>query len=228
MLRLVQAKWVVPPVAMLLMVSPQSSPFAQAKQEQDAAFVPADDYAVYNAVLGDIQFSRLKPENQIHALIASDTLNLTCGEQSQNPIMLDNCSPMLVPPTTKDNLHTMLAAEFQFRDATWSDLLSQNAKSWRLQDQFKTKWAHGLTGTGVDSALLSAPEWKNPDCAFYLSRVGFDEAKKEALVFVFFSSYLDRAPSSGDYFLLRRREDAKWRIDGRMNYFNTAKDANQD
>lgn len=226
MRRRAPAIWAVSGVAMLLMLWLATAPFLSAAQEQPTRLVPSDDYAVYNAVLRDIQFSRLKPENQIHALIVNDTLNLNCGEQSQNPIMLNNCSPMLMPPATTGDLRAMLAAEFQFRDATWSDLLHQNAKSWRLQDQFKTSWAHGLTGTGVDPASLSSPEWKTPDCAFYFSRVGFGEKRTEAIVFVFFASYIVQAPSSGDYFLLHQGEGAGWQIDGRMNYFNTQKDSN--
>jgi hypothetical protein len=119
----------------------------------------------------------------------------------------------------------MLAAEFHFNDSTWSDLLRQNAKSWRLQDQFKTSWPHALTGPGSDPASLSSPEWKTPDCAFYFSRVGFDEKRTEAIVFVFFASYMGRAPSSGDYFLLHQDQKAGWKIAGRMNYFNTQKDS---
>ncbi|MGA7852589.1 MAG: hypothetical protein WCA15_04625 [Candidatus Acidiferrales bacterium] len=226
MRRLAQTNWAVSGVATLLMLWGATARFVPAAQEQPTALVPSDDYAVYNAVLGNVQFSQLKPENQVHALIVNDTLNLNCGEQSQNPIMLNNCSPMLMPPATADDLRTMLAAEFRFRDATWSDLLHQNEKSWRLQDQFKTSWAHGLTGTGVDPASLSSPEWKTPDCAFYFSRVGFDEKRTEAIVFVFFASYMDRAPSSGDYFLVHQSRKAGWKIDGRMNYFNTQKHSN--
>jgi hypothetical protein len=217
----------VPAVALLLMQAAEIAQPARASRQQSADLVPNQDYPVYNAVLADIEFSRLKPANQIHALIVNDTLNLGCGENSKNPIMLNGCSPMLMPPTTADDLHKMLRDEFHFHDAIWLDLLAQNGKSWRLQDHFKTPWLHGLTGAGIDPASLSAPEWKNPDCAFYFSRVGFDETRKQAIVFVFFASYLDRAPSSGDYFFLKQHENDEWKIDGRLNYFNSTKDASE-
>lgn len=229
MSRFASAEWAIVAVAALSVLAPKHipnvSPIHFQTQDNSVAFVPATDYPVYNAILADIEFSRLKPVNQIHALIVNDTLNLGCGAESKNPIMLNDCSPMLMPPTTTDDLHKILKDEFHLNDALWADWTARNAKSWRLQDQFKTIWTHGLTGDGIDPATLSAPEWKNADCAFYFSRVGFDESKKQAIVFVFYASYLDRAPSSGDYFFLKQHENGAWKIDGRLNYFNTTKDA---
>jgi hypothetical protein len=221
-----RANWAVLAFAVVVMAA-ETAPLGRASQEKTANLVPSEDYPVYNAVLANIDFSQLKAPSQIHALIVNDTLNLGCGEQSQNPIMLNGCSPMLIHPTTTDDIHKMLKDEFRFHDATWTDLLTKNTKSLRLQDRFETLWAHGLTGTGIDPTSLSSPDWKNPDCAFYFSRVGFNEKRKEAIVFVFFASYFDRAPSSGDYFLLNQHEDGAWKIDGRMNYFNSKKDSSE-
>ncbi len=225
MSRLSQFDWAIPALVVLSLLAPTAVP--RAPKDPPAATVPVEDYPVYNAVLGDIQFSRLKPEDQIHALIVNDTINLNCGEKSGNPIMLNNCSPMMIPPTTAAQLHSFLAGEFQLQDSTWSDWLATNAKSWRLQEHFKTPWKHGLTGSGLDPNSLPSPEWDNADCAFYFSRVGFDETKKEALVFVYFASYMSRAPSSGDYFLLHQQDNNEWKIDGRTNYFTSTKDADK-
>jgi hypothetical protein len=200
---------------------------ASAQQAKDASLVPSDEYPVYNAVLANIQFSRIKPEKEVLALIVDDTLSLECGAESKNPILLNMCSPMLFPPTTPEDIRALLKDNFKFEKETWDDFLKKNAKIWRLQDQFVTSWKHGLTGSGIDPKSPSSPQWDSADCAFYLSRVGFNEEKTEAIVFVFFSSYMDRAPSSGDYFLLRQNKAAGWQIKGRANSLQSDEHSNE-
>jgi len=192
-----------------------------ARQAKEAALVPSDEYPVYNAVLADVEFSQIKPEKDVRALIVDDTVSLECGAESKNPILLNNCSPMLVPPATTQDIHALLKQNFRFEGSTWNDFLQKNAKTWKLQNQFITPWKHGLTGSDIDPKSLPSPEWDDPDCAFYFSRVGFDKQGEEAIVFVFFASYLDQAPSSGDYFLLRQKQGAGWKIEGRANYFKS-------
>jgi hypothetical protein len=180
----------------------------------DSTEIRTEEYSVYNAVLGDIQM----PKENAHALIVGNTLNFQCGENSGNPILLNGCSGMVMLPDTRDDVHALLRENWpNLKKSVWDDLESRNSRSFRLGDAFKTSWKHKLVGEGF--AEEDSKEWSSPVCAFYFSRVGLNEDKTEALVFVFFASYMDGVPSTGDYFLLKVNKAKEWEIEGRTQYF---------
>lgn len=180
----------------------------------DSGEVRPEEYAVYNAVLGNVQM----PKENAHALIVDTTLNFRCGWDSGNPIVLNGCGGMVMPPDTTEQVHELLRENWpHLEESTWQDLEKQNSRSSKLRDSFATSWKHKFIGG--DSAEEKAKEWNSADCAFYLSRVGLNEKKTEAVVFVYFASYMKGVPSTGDYFLLRMDKVKGWELEGRVQYF---------
>jgi hypothetical protein len=176
--------------------------------------VSDEEYRVYSAVLNDVAFPKENP----HALIFGDTLNFRCGEDSGNPILVNGCSGMIVPPDTPAKIGELLRQKWSnLAEPTWADFEKKNMESARLRDSIVTSWKHMVVGQDIRGD--DAKEWESPDCTFYVSRVGFDPQKAEAIVFVFLASYMDNVPSSGNYFLLRLNKAKAWRPDGRVQYF---------
>jgi hypothetical protein len=193
-------------------------PVQTAKEAETAG---KEDYAVYNAVLDEIQF----PQGSTHALIAGDTLNFKCGADSGNPILFNGCSGMIVPPDTPEKIRQLLNEGFDKMGAlTWSDFEHKNMRSIKLQDSFVTSWQHLLVGPDIRAD--NSKEWGSPNCTFYFSSVGFNPGKTEAVVFVLLSSNMENVPSSGDYFLYRLDSAKKWNPNGRVQYFASGSDQN--
>jgi hypothetical protein len=59
----------------------------------------------------------------------------------------------------------------------------------------------------------------------FLSRVGFNSKKTEALVYVLVFSYLDRTATTGDYLRFRAGPDKTWTLAGRVSYLSRDDDA---
>ena len=158
------------------------------------------------------------PKANAHVLIIGTTLNFRCGQDSGNPIVLNGCGGMVMPPDTTEQVHELLRQNWpHLENSTWEDLEKQNSRSSKLRDSFETSWKHKLVGQ--DAPDEASKEWDSPDCAFYLSRVGLNEKKTEAVLFVFFASYMKGVPSTGDYFLLRINKTREWKLEGRVQYF---------
>jgi hypothetical protein len=195
------------PLALVLLLSPLVFGLGQEDQASDLRF------KAYNAVLGDIQF----PKNDLHALILNSTLNFKCGASSGNPILLNDCGGMVFPPDQpKDIFHLLRENWPLLKKSTFDDLEAKNTATTKLRDGFITSWKHRLEGPDVPAN--DSDEWKSPDCAFYFSSPGFSSDRTQAIVFVFFASYMEGVPSTGDYFLVQL-DDTKWAIKGRFQYF---------
>ena len=171
-----------------------------------------DEYQIYSAVLSLVQF----PKNDPHAVINDLTLNLQCGENSQNPVLLNGCSPMRANGETPQEISVFLRENFRNSSKATVDSFNLiNQKSIRIKDNIATPWKHRLAGTDIQDD--GSPEWASPDMAFFLSGVGFNSQRTEAIVFVLNFSYLDKVPTEGDYFLFRRKGKT-WQPDGRVTY----------
>lgn len=200
-------------VASLAVVSAQTA--------KEAETVGKENFAVYNAVLDEIQF----PQGSTHVLLADDTLNFKCGADSGNPILFNGCSGMIVPPDTPEKIRRLLNDGFdKMGELTWSDFERKNMRSFKLQDSFVTAWKHMLVGPDIRAD--NSKEWDSPNCTFYFSSVGFNPEKTEAIVFVLLSSNMENVPSSGDYFLYRLDSAKKWNPNGRVQYFATGSEQN--
>jgi hypothetical protein len=170
-------------------------------------------FKAYNAVLGDIQ-----PSNKdLHALILNSTLHFKCGASSGNPIFLNDGGGMVFPPDKpKDIFHLLRENWPLMKKSTFDDLGAKNTATTKLRDGFITSWKDRLEGPDVPAN--DSDEWKSPDRAFYFSSPGFSSDRTQAIVLVFFASYIEGVPSAGDYFLVQL-DDTKWAIKGRVQYF---------
>jgi hypothetical protein len=216
-----ESRWVLAAVSGLLGISlaliALSTQTIRAAASDDIA---PEEYDVYNAVMSDVQLGK-----DAHVLIYNDTLNFQCGGDSGNPILLNGCSGMTMPPDTPDEVGEHLRGEWpRLSGATWNEFEKRNAKSAKLRDVFLTPWAHKLSGSDVPED--NSKEWESPDGGFYFSRVGFNPPKTEAVVFVFFASYVNGVSSTGNYFMLRADEPKKWKLSGRFQYFESGGQAN--
>ncbi|GEM_PF-3174974 len=168
------------------------------------------EYRVYNATLDLMQFEK----KDVHVLIAETTLNFKCGGDSGNPVLMNGCSGMRMPPDEPKDVGQLLQRNWpNMETATWDDFAKQNADSAKLRDAFSTSWKHKLAALDV-----SLPgEWAAPDLTIFLSRVGFNTNRTEAVVYSLTFSYMDSVPTEGDYFIFRT-DAGEWKPKGRVTY----------
>jgi hypothetical protein len=184
---------------------------------QEGQGVTSDAYEIYDAVLDEVTL----PKTALHATIYDKTLNLKCGEESGNPVLINGCGGLVMPPDRLEQVHSVLKTGLGFFSAsTWESFAAMNQASVGIRDGFRTALKHKLIGKDL-------PEETSPDFTFFLSRPGFSKDKTEALVFVLMFSYVENVPSSGDYFLVRLDRGSKaWKVGGRVQYFVSDKSAN--
>ncbi len=174
-----------------------------------------DEFAVYNAVMSLMQF----PKKNVRVTIYDTTLNFKCGEESGNPTLANGCSFLAMPPTTPDEIESMLRQQCpDLSRSAWADFVAKNQASVTLKDSFVAPWQHRLVGK--DIADDGAKEWASPDLTLFVSRIGFDGNRTEAIVYFLSFSYMQHVTTGGDYFVLRLAKDKKWNPVGRLRYFD--------
>ena len=178
--------------------------------------VPAD-YKVYEAVF-DLM-DRI-PKKDPHVTISDVTLNSKCGEADSDLPLVNGCSFLWMKPDTASSVKQLLREEWpDLDDSTWADFETNNVASVRLREPIVTPWKHKLIEPG------DGPEkdWESPDMTIFLSRVGFNKQKTEAVVYVLIFSYMDQVATGGDYFLFRKSKAGIWNFAGRLTYFTKDK-----
>ena len=198
---------------LFLFVALITLPFPLAPQNQTDA--SADDYKVYEAVL---DLMDQIPKDDPHVTIFNITLNDKCDAGAPLPLA-NGCSFLAIKPDTMADVKKVLRTGWKDMEAsTWSDFQAKATTSLRLHDPIVTPWKHKLVGPADDPL---PEEWQSPDLTLFLSRVGFNKAHTEAIVYVLTFSYMDQVRSGGDYFLFRIDKSGKWTPNGRINYFRT-------
>ena len=183
--------------------------------QKGADEIPEHFYGVYNAILDQVQVPKKNPTVGIYA----QTLNLKCGAESKNPVLINGCGGFFMPPDGIDQIHELLRQNFRsFSASTWSDFKSKNQSSVELADKFHTIWKHEVVGKNPPEGEAATG---SDDCTFFFSQPGLSEEKSEAIVFVLMFSYLDGVPSTGDYFLLSLDKAKGWQVKGRVQYYKT-------
>jgi hypothetical protein len=177
-----------------------------------------NDYKVYEAVLGLMDHI---PKEDPHVTIFSVTLNSKCGEAASPSPLANGCTFLWMQPDNAASVKKLLRTEWpELQNSTWTDFTAQNAESANLQEPIATPWKHKLVGPGDEPSK----DWDAPDLTIFLSRVGFNPAKTEAIVYVLIFSYMDRVATGGDYFFFRTDKSGHWQPAGRLNYFTKDKD----
>jgi hypothetical protein len=172
--------------------------------------VSEPEYRVYNAMLGLMQFQK----KDLHMLIAGTTLNFKCGGDSGNPVLMNGCSGMRMPPEKLSDVMRLLQENWpSMETASWEDFAKENADSATLRDNFSTAWKHKVAPLDIP---LSG-EWASPDVTIFLSRVGFNVNQTEAVVYCLTFSYMDNVFTEGDYFIFRT-DRGEWQPKGRVTY----------
>ena len=201
-----------------------------------------EEYRVYEAVLKQMDTI---PKQDPHVEIYERTLTTKCALKDETPIFAKGCSFFWVKPDTDDDVEHTLRVRFHgLSHATWKNFKENNAASITLHDPIAAPWKHKFTGpynppnTPIEDAPEAAAdpstptermpetpppaevsdEWASPDMTIYLSRVGFDKKKTEALVYVLVFSYSDRIATTGDYLRFRQGADKQWTPAGRVSY----------
>jgi len=181
-----------------------------------------EEYRVYEAALNLIDSS---PKADLHVAIYARTLNGSCDGDGNNPVLAKGCTFLWVKPDTSDDVEQKLRARFHgLERSTWKHFKASNAASITLHDPLSTPWKHRFveTSTPVDGST----EWDSPDMTIFLSSVGFNSKKTEAIVYVLVFSYLDRTATTGDYLRFRLGPDkTTWTLAGRVSYLIRNDDA---
>jgi hypothetical protein len=164
------------------------------------------------------------PKSDLRVTIFNVTLNSKCGEAA-NPIPLaDGCSFLWLKPDDAKSVKNLLRDQWGEMDSvTWADFVEKNAASGHLQEPISSPWKHKLVGPEDEPTK----DWQSPDLTLFLSRVGFNRNKTEAVVYVLMFSYMDQVSTEGDYFLFRLSKGGKWEPNGRVTYFIKDKSGSQ-
>ena len=183
---------------------------------------PADEeYRVYEAALSLIDSS---PKADLHVAIYDRTLNGSCDGNSNNPVLAKGCTFLWVKPDTSDDVEAKLRARFHgLEKSTWKHFKASNAASITLHDPLSTPWKHRFMEASTPAD--GSKEWDSPDMTIFLSRVGFNSKKTEAIVYVLVFSYLGRTATTGDYLRFRLGPDKAWTLAGRVSYLIRNDDA---
>jgi hypothetical protein len=177
-------------------------------QEQPAK----EEYRVYEAVLGQLNSI---PKADPHVEIYDRTLNSKCDGQADNPVLANGCTFFWVSPDTSQDVEQRLRKRWRgLERSTWKSFKTSNTGSVILHDPISTPWKHRFRGTNSPGDK----DWESPDMTIFLSRVGFNSRKTEAVVYVLVFSYEGRVATTGDYLLFRAGPDKAWTLTGRVSY----------
>lgn len=194
-------------VGISLPVKTQTKPAADSEQLK-----------VYEAVLGLMDHIDKK---DLHVTIFNQTLNSKCGAEAYPSPLANDCSFLWIKPDTADSVKELLRGEWtELESSTWSDFEGKNAVSVKLHEPISTPWPHMLAGSDEEGPK----RWESPDLAIFLSQVGFNQKKTEAVVYVLIFSYMDQVATTGDYFLFHLDRTGHWKPNGRVTYFSIEKD----
>jgi hypothetical protein len=173
-----------------------------------------EEYRVYEAALGLMDSI---PKADLHVAIYDRTLKGNCDGDGDNPVLAKGCTFFWVKPDTSDDVEQKLRARWHGLDrSTWKNFKANNAASITLHDPIATPWKHRFTGTKLPGD--DAQEWESPDMTVFLSRVGFNSRKTEAIVYVLVFSYVGHTATTGDYLRFRAGADKTWILAGRVSY----------
>jgi hypothetical protein len=176
-----------------------------------------EEYKVYEAVLGLMDHI---PKEDPRVSIFNATLNSKCGEDDNPAPLVNGCTFLWMKPDTANSVKALLREEWSdMEDSTWSNFEKSNTASALLHEPISTPWKHKLIGPGDEPSK----DWESPDMTIFLSGVGFNQKKTEAVVYVLIFSYMDEVGTAGDYFLFRVDKTGHWKPDGRVNYFTKEK-----
>jgi hypothetical protein len=202
-------------IPLLLVVLGAVSPSARSQNQPEAA---PEEYKVYEAVFSLMDHI---PKEDPHVTIFKVTLNSKCGEDAYPAPLMNGCTFLWAKPDTAETIKELLKEEWgEMENSTWSDFVRINAARARLHDPISTPWKHKLVGPGDEPSK----DWESPDLTIFLSRVGFNQKKTEAVVYVLLFSYMSQVSTAGDYFLFRMDRANHWAPAGRVTYFSRDKD----
>jgi hypothetical protein len=180
-----------------------------------------EEYRVYEAALN---LMAATPKADLHVAIYERTLSEKCDPGNDNPVFANGCTFFWVKPDTSDDVEQKLRARFHgLERSTWKHFVASNAASITLHDPLSTPWKHRFMGT--TTPVDGSKEWDSPDMTIFLSRVGFNSKKTEAIVYILAFSYLDRTATTGDYLRFRAGPDKTWTLAGRVSYLKREDDA---
>lgn len=201
--------------AILFAALGMSSPRAEAQKLPESSL---EEYKVYEAAL---ELMDQIPKKDPHVAIYYATLNSKCGEEAYPAPLADGCTFLWIKPDTPARVKELLREDWaDMEDSTWADFEARNAESAQLHEPITTLWKHKLIGAGDKPS----EDWDSPDLTIFISRVGFNQKKTEAVVYVLIFSYMDNVSTAGDYFLFRTDKKAHWICHGRVNSFTMNKD----
>ncbi|HXJ86808.1 MAG TPA: hypothetical protein VMS18_08345 [Candidatus Binatia bacterium] len=174
---------------------------------------------MYEAVLGLMDHI---PKKEPRVSIFAVTLNSKCGEAAYPAPLMDGCSFLWRKEDNSSGIKQLLRNEWRgMDDSTWSDFEVKNTESVNLHEPLSTPWKHKFIAPGDGPEK----EWESPDMTIFLSRVGFNGKKTEAIVYVLVFSYMDKVATSGDYFLFRVNKSGEYKPEGRVRYLESGGEA---
>ena len=208
-----------------------------------------EEYRVYEAALAALDPA---PNADLLVAIYDRTLDGTCGVQGNNPVLVKGCTFLWIKPDTSAEVEHLLRSRWRkFPKSAWKNFLVRNASSVALHEPIRTPWKHRLFGdnsrttggkeqSAAKTAVRPAAEGGNAfadapapvppsaDRVIYLSRVGFNSKRTDAILYVLVFSYDNGVAATGDYLRFRAEsgegESRKWVLAGRVNYFSGVKD----
>jgi len=228
---------------------------AYGREPHDSEEYQIEEYRIYEAALAALDPAA---DAGLRVAIYHRTLNGSCGKDAGNPVLVKGCTFLWVKPDKPSQVEQMLRKRWRkFSKSAWKDFLAKNRSSVALHEPIKTPWEHWLFGGEAPEVNFGEPpakiretaaaadggnapaealrgEERNADRAIYVSRVGINSKRTDAILYVLVFSYDGSVAASGDYLRLRakqpkgklRDEDKReWYLAGRVNYFSGVKDS---
>ncbi|MGA8038193.1 MAG: hypothetical protein WA823_08730 [Candidatus Acidiferrales bacterium] len=206
-----------PPViaSILLAAVGKASVLVPPQNQPDAS---PNEYKVFESVLGLMDhIPKADPRINIYDV----TLNSKCGDDADPAPLANGCTFLWIKPDNAQGVNELLRQDWKdMDDSTWLDFVATNSASVGLHEPIATPWKHNLVGPRAESSK----DADSPDLTIFLSRVGFNPKKTEAIVYVLTISYMNQVKTAGDYFLFRTDKSGSWKVKGRVTYFSKDKD----
>jgi hypothetical protein len=172
-----------------------------------ASGAPTEEAQVYRSLFGLMQF----PKPNARVFVVAETQDTGCGEEESGRINLNGCG-IWTPPATESSIHEVLLKSWPaLLNSTWTSFTSLNKTSIELSSSLQLPPNFSVKSLHQQYSLAGSP-----DGVIVVSRVGFSDNKKQAMVYSLFMSYMQVVPTSANLFLFRRESNGEWKPEERL------------
>lgn len=175
-----------------------------------AEFVEEEEYSVWAAVVNQIHL----PKSPRWFMLADRTVSFQCDPSASLGIDVGGCGGMRVQGQTSAEVFERVRQQITAVTATLtSDLEKKSRQSATIDRTLPLPVRQVIWGPGFHSQVPK--DLGAPDFAVYPSRVGFNDARNQAFLYMGVISWTDPSRSFGEYVYIEKTSGA-WMVKGRV------------